>query len=45
VRLVEGVWYAQIVAATTNVANAFPSTGVAVYSVVSGRFDSLPIEP
>ncbi len=44
-RLVDGVWYAQIVAATTNKANAFPEPGAAVYAVLSGQFDSLPIAP
>ena len=45
VRLIEGVWYAQIVGATTNRENAFPAPGTAVYSVLSGRFDQLPIAP
>jgi hypothetical protein len=44
-RLVEGVWYAQIVAATTNKENAFPEPGAAVYAVLSGQFDQLPIGP
>jgi hypothetical protein len=44
-RLVEGVWYAQIVAATTNKENAFPEPGAAVYAVLSGRFDQLQIAP
>lgn len=43
VRLVDGVWYAQIVAATTNRENAVPAPGAAVYSVLSGSFDDLPI--
>lgn len=43
VRLVDGVWYAQIVAATTNRENAVPAPGTAVYSVLSGQFDHLPI--
>lgn len=43
VRLVDGVWYAQIVAATTNKENAVPAPGTAVYSVLSGQFDQLPI--
>lgn len=43
VRLVEGIWYVQIVAATTNKENAFPAPGTAVYSVLSGQFDQLPI--
>ncbi len=34
--------YAQIVGATTNRANAFPKPGAAVYTVLSGRFDTLP---
>lgn len=41
-RLVEGVWYGQIVGATTNKANAFPEPGAAVYSVLSGSFDQVP---
>jgi len=45
VRLVDGVWYVQIVAATTNKENAFPAPGTAVYSVLSGQFDQLPISP
>ena len=44
-RLVDGVWYAQIVGATTNHENAFPEPGAAVYSVLSGTFDQLPIAP
>lgn len=44
-RLVEGVWYAQLVGATTNHENAFPKPGAAVYSVLSGQFDQLPIAP
>jgi hypothetical protein len=41
-RLVEGVWYVQLVGATTNHTNAFPKPGAAVYTVLSGRFDQLP---
>jgi hypothetical protein len=41
-RLVEGVWYAQIVGATTNKENAFPEPGAAVYTVLSGSFDRVP---
>jgi hypothetical protein len=41
-RLVEGVWYAQIVGATVNQANAYPKPGTAVYTVLSGQFDQLP---
>ena len=41
-RLVEGVWYGQIVGATTNKENAFPEPGTAVYSVLSGTFDQVP---
>ena len=41
-RLVDGVWYAQIVGATTNKANAFPEPGAAVYTVLSGSFDQVP---
>lgn len=44
-RLVEGVWYAQIVGGTTNHDNAFPEPGAAVYSVLSGQFDQLPVAP
>lgn len=43
VRLIDGVWYIQLVAATTNNENAFPAPGMAVYSVLSGQFDQLPI--
>ena len=42
-RLIENVWYAQIVGATTNHENAFPEPGAAVYTVLSGQFDQLPI--
>lgn len=42
-RLVEGIWYAQLVGATTNRENAVPAPGTAVYSVLSGRFDQLPV--
>lgn len=41
-RLVEGVWYGQIVGATTNETNAFPEPGAAVYTVLSGSFDRVP---
>jgi hypothetical protein len=41
-RLVDGVWYGQLVGATTNQANAFPEPGTAVYTVLSGRFDRIP---
>ena len=41
-RLVEGVWYGQLVGATTNKSNAFPKPGTAVYTVLSGRFDRIP---
>ena len=41
-RLVNGVWYAQIVGATTNEENAFPAPGAAVYTVLSGSFDQVP---
>lgn len=41
-RLVEGIWYGQIVGATTNKANAFPEPGAAVYTVLSGSFDQVP---
>jgi hypothetical protein len=41
-RLVDGVWYAQIVGATTNKENAYPAPGTAVYTVLSGSFDQVP---
>jgi hypothetical protein len=41
-RLVEGVWYVQLVGATTNKENAFPEPGAAVYTVLSGQFDTIP---
>jgi hypothetical protein len=41
-RLVDGVWYAQIVGATTNEENAYPAPGAAVYTVLSGAFDQVP---
>jgi hypothetical protein len=41
-RLVEGVWYGQIVGATTNEDAAYPEPGAAVYTVLSGTFDSVP---
>jgi hypothetical protein len=41
-RLVDGLWYGQIVGATTNKTNAFPAPGTAVYTVLSGRFDRIP---
>lgn len=41
-RLVDGVWYAQLVGATVNRNNAFPKPGAAVYTVLSGQFDQLP---
>lgn len=41
-RLVDGVWYGQLVGATTNETNAFPEPGAAVYTVLSGRFDRIP---
>jgi len=41
-RLVDGVWYAQIVGATTNKENAYPEPGAAVYTVLSGAFDQVP---
>ncbi|MGH0029669.1 MAG: hypothetical protein ACQGVC_07755 [Myxococcota bacterium] len=41
-RLVDGVWYGQIVGATTNKENAFPEPGAAVYTVLSGSFDQVP---
>lgn len=42
-RLIDEVWYAQIVGAATNHENAFPEPGAAVYTVLSGTFDHLPI--
>jgi hypothetical protein len=41
-RLVNGVWYAQIVGATTNKENAYPAPGAAVTTVLSGSFDQVP---
>jgi len=41
-RLVNGVWYGQLVGATTNEINAFPEPGSAVYTVLSGQFDRMP---
>jgi hypothetical protein len=41
-RLVENVWYGQLVGATTNKTNAFPEPGTAVYTVLSGQFDQIP---
>jgi hypothetical protein len=41
-RLVDNVWYGQLVGATTNKTNAFPEPGTAVYTVLSGRFDQIP---
>lgn len=44
-RVVDGVWFAQIVGATTNKRNAFPEPGAAVYTVLSGEFDTFPEVP
>lgn len=41
-RMVEGVWWLQLVGATTNKANAYPQPGTAVYTVLSGSFDQVP---
>lgn len=41
-RLVDNVWYGQLVGATTNKTNAFPEPGTAVYTVLSGQFDQMP---
>jgi hypothetical protein len=41
-RLVDSVWYGQLVGATTNKENAFPEPGTAVYTVLSGQFDQIP---
>lgn len=41
-RLVDDVWYGQIVGATTNETNAYPEPGSAVYTVLSGQFDRMP---
>jgi hypothetical protein len=41
-RLIDDVWYGQLVGATTNKTNAFPEPGTAVYTVLSGRFDRIP---
>jgi hypothetical protein len=42
VHVIDGVWYAQIVGAATNKSEAFPGPGVAVYTVLSGQFDTIP---
>jgi hypothetical protein len=42
---VEGVGYVQLVGAATNLPDAFPGPGEAVYAVLSGRFDWLPALP
>lgn len=41
-RAVDGVWYTQIVGATTNAKNAVLAPGEAVYTVLSGQFNQLP---
>jgi hypothetical protein len=41
-RLIEGVWYVQLVGATVNKENAYPKPGAAVYTVLSGQFDQIP---
>lgn len=41
-RMIEGVWYLQLVGATTNKEHAFPQPGTAVYTVLSGTFDQIP---
>jgi hypothetical protein len=43
-RLVDGVWYLQLVAATVNKVNASPQPGKAVYTVLSGTIDHVPGE-
>lgn len=43
--VVEGPNYVQLVGAATNKPDAFPEPGVAVYAVLSGRFDWLPELP
>lgn len=40
--LIDGPNYVQLAGAATNKADAFPEPGVAVYVVLSGRFDGLP---
>ena len=42
-RLVDGAWYVNLVAATINKDNAWPEPGAAVYGVLSGQFDQVPI--
>ena len=42
-RLVDGAWYVNLVAATVNKTNAYPEPGAAVYAVLSGQFDQVPI--
>lgn len=41
-RLIEGVWYVQIVGGVSNRADAVPEPGTAVYTVLSGSFDHVP---
>jgi hypothetical protein len=41
-RLVEGVWYVQLVGGVSNRADAVPEAGAAVYTVLSGTFDQIP---
>lgn len=42
IHVVDGAWYGQIVGRTTNKENAFPEPGAAVYTVLSGSFDTIP---
>ena len=44
-RVVESARYVQLVGATVNKTNAYPEPGTAVYTVLSGTFDQLPLDP
>jgi hypothetical protein len=41
-RLVDGLWYVQLVGGVTNKSDAVPEAGTAVYTLLSGRFDRMP---
>lgn len=41
-RLLDSIWYCQLVGGTTNRENAFPEPGTAVYAVLNGTFDQVP---
>jgi hypothetical protein len=42
VRIIDGVWYGQLVGTATNKEHAYPEPGGAVYTVLSGQFDTIP---